>query len=146
MRQMPKMFYMIHLLTPLHTFLVIGRQAIYLSGNRSFGQKWETQFGLRLENTQLKGNSITYQEINRYNYLQFFPTLYLVYNPDQNKRYSLEYGRRINRPGFSSLNPFRFYSSPYNYTEGNPSLRPQYANSLDLKYGFKNALYAPSPF
>lgn len=115
-------------------------QALYISGNKKFGKdKWETQLGLRVEATQTNGNSLTYNQINKNNYTQLFPTAYITYAPNDNNTFSLNYGRRIDRPSYSDLNPFRWYTNPYSYFEGNPLLRPSYVNNIELNYIYKNA-------
>ena len=116
-------------------------QALYFSASKSLGKKWSSQVGLRFENTQIEGNSQTYSQVDKSNYHQFFPTVYLVYRADKDNVLSFDYGRRIQRPGFSSLNPFRFYSSPYNYTEGNPKLKPLFTDALSLRHGFKDKFF-----
>ncbi|MCW3465678.1 TonB-dependent receptor domain-containing protein [Chitinophaga nivalis] len=116
-------------------------EALYISGNRKFSRIWEAQAGLRMENTRIEGVSVTYNQVNTNNYLQLFPTFYLAYTPNKVHSFSASYGRRIERPGYASLNPFRFYSSPYNYSEGNPALAPQYANNIEIKHAFKEYLY-----
>lgn len=49
------------------------------------------------------------------------------------------YSRRINRPDYQRLNPFRYYIDPYTYEKGNPSLKPELTRSFELTYIFKNA-------
>lgn len=51
---------------------------------------------------------------------------------DYNIGYS--YSRRLTRPNYGSLNPFRFYRDPYTYEEGNPFLRPQYTHAFRLSH------------
>jgi len=116
-------------------------QALYFSASKNWGKKWSSQIGVRFENTQIEGDSKTYSQVDKNNYHQFFPTLYLVYKADQENILSFDFGRRIQRPGFSSLNPFRFYSSPYNYTEGNPKLKPQFTNTISLRHGYKDKFF-----
>ncbi|POR21323.1 hypothetical protein BWK58_12560 [Flavobacterium columnare] len=114
-------------------------QAVYISGNKSFDkEKWETQIGLRVENTQTMGNSITLNQINNINYTQFFPTLYLMYKINDNKSISINYSKRIYRPSFSNLNPFRWYTSNFSYSEGNPNLRPCISNNFELNFNYKD--------
>ncbi|SEM61473.1 Outer membrane receptor proteins, mostly Fe transport [Chitinophaga rupis] len=115
--------------------------AVYLSGDKQFRKKWQIQAGLRLEHTHTTGNSVTYGKENTNDYTQLFPTLFVSYAPDDIHSWVIDYGRRISRPGYASLNPFKFYSSPYNYTEGNPFLTPRYTDNVELKYGYKNILY-----
>ncbi|KAF2506897.1 TonB-dependent receptor [Flavobacterium zhairuonense] len=115
-------------------------QALYFAGNKKINAKWELQLGLRIENTQTEGNSITLNQINKNNYTKFFPTSYLTYTPNENHVYSLNYGKRIYRPNFKELNPFRWYSNPYAYTQGNPFLQPTYTHNLELNYSYKDYL------
>lgn len=41
--------------------------------------------------------------------LQLFPTAFLVYDVDKQSKVSLSYGRRIERPDYRSMTPFRFH-------------------------------------
>jgi iron complex outermembrane recepter protein len=50
------------------------------------------------------------------------------------------YGRRIDRPGYQSLNPFLFYIDPFTYEQGNPYLRPQFSNNFELTHIYKGKL------
>ena len=112
-------------------------QALYVSGSTQLG-KWELQAGLRAENTQFTGNSPTMDTIFKKSYFEIFPTVYITYNYNDKNSFYAEYGRRINRPGFEQLNPFRSYSSPYYYFVGNPELRPFFTNNLSLGYTYNN--------
>jgi outer membrane receptor protein involved in Fe transport len=120
-------------------------QALYFSGNKKINKQWEVQAGLRMEATQTKGASPTQVETNKKNYTQFFPTAYLVYAPNEAHIFSLNYGRRIERPGFESVNPFRIYNNKYQYQEGNPLLQPYYSHNVEFSYIVKqnwiNTLY-----
>lgn len=113
-------------------------QAIYFSAQKEFTEKWEAKIGLRLENTQLKGNSVTLNQENETNYTKLFPTAYLSFIPNDNHSFSLNYNRRINRPNYNFLNPFRWIASPYSYSEGNPYLQPSFSNNVEFEYIFKD--------
>src|SRR5690606_33475099 len=52
--------------------------------------------------------------------------------------FSLNYNRRINRPNYNFLNPFRWIASPYSYSEGNPYLQPSFSNNVEFEYIFKD--------
>ena len=54
-------------------------QALYISGNKKITDKWEIKLGLRVENTQTRGNSITLNQINTNNYIHFSYNLHPVY-------------------------------------------------------------------
>lgn len=113
-------------------------QAIYLNGAKKLNEKWETQLGFRLENTQTEGVSKTLNQKNTNSYTKLFPTFYLTYSLNEKNSFSINYNKRINRPSYNRLNPFRWYSNPFSYTEGNPFLQPSFSNNLELNYTFND--------
>lgn len=113
-------------------------QALYVSGNKNLSKKWDLQLGMRLESTQTKGYSETLNQTNKNDYIKLFPTFYLTYKPNENTTWGFNYNRRIDRPTYGDLNPFRFYSTSYNYSEGNPFLQPFFTNNIDISHTYKN--------
>jgi len=113
-------------------------QALYFSAQKDFWEKWEVKVGLRMENTQLEGNSVTLSQINKTHYTELFPNAYLSFEANDNHSFSLDYSRRINRPSYSSLNPAKWIGSPYYYEEGNPYLRPSFYHNIEFQYSFKD--------
>ena len=82
-----------------------NRQALFSSVKKTF-EKWKFQLGLRVEYTLTSGVSETSSKTSfRKSYLQFFPSVNIGYSLNENNSFDLTYGRRINRPGFSLLNP-----------------------------------------
>lgn len=114
-------------------------QSIYGSADKDFG-KWSIRMGLRMETTQTNGVSSTQAVAQKNNYMQLFPTFYLKHSLDTNSVLSFTYGRRINRPDYSLLNPARIYSSVNVYEEGNPFLKPSFSNNFELNYNYKDWL------
>ena len=94
--------------------------------------------GLRLENTNTKGFSLELNETNTNNYTKLFPSFYASYNKNDNNSFSLSYGKRIERPRFRDLNPFRVVISSNTYSVGNPFLRPSFIDSFEFKHTYKN--------
>lgn len=107
--------------------------AAYFSLGRDIG-KWSLKAGIRAEYTNLEGDSKATDEINTQEYLKFFPTAYAMYKPSDNHQIGLTYGKRIIRPQYSMLNPFRVYSTPYAYSTGDPALQPALAHNIGLQY------------
>jgi outer membrane receptor for ferrienterochelin and colicin len=56
-----------------------NNQAFYINGDKKFGEKWNFQIGLRLENTQKTGFSETLYQETVNDYLKLFPTFYASY-------------------------------------------------------------------
>jgi hypothetical protein len=100
------------------------------------------QLGLRLENTQSDGYSVTLQSRVKRNYTDLFPTVSAEHIfPDSNK-VGISYSRRISRPDYDDLNPFIWFIDKYTYGRGNPYLKPQYSNIIELSYTFKQKYIA----
>jgi len=109
-------------------------QALYLNVSKNI-KRWDFQFGLRGEYSQMDGVSVNERNQNRY--FQLFPTAFINYRASGQSIWSVNYGRRINRPAYRKLNPFRWYSNQYVYTEGNPFLKPSYNNNISLMHIYK---------
>jgi outer membrane receptor protein involved in Fe transport len=110
-------------------------QALYISATTSLGEKWSAQVGLRYEAIDIENFSKVLNQRNKIDYDEFFPTLYLQYDIDDDNSLYANYGRRIDRPSYSALNPFRFYYDSNKYSEGNPFLRPSFTNNVEIGYG-----------
>lgn len=119
-------------------------QALYFSFQRSLGKRWQSQFGLRYENTQTNSTTTAIDteqnQQNKFNYDQVFPSAYLMYTPNENNNLSLSYSKRIGRPDYWSLNPFRWYFSPFAILEGNPFLQPSFTDNIELAHTIKEHL------
>ncbi|MRI64589.1 hypothetical protein EDM00_11425 [Ornithobacterium rhinotracheale] len=113
-------------------------QALYIDFTKNFNEKWQTKLGVRLENTQTEGFSKTLNRNTERNYLEIFPTAYINYVKNENNIFNLSYSRRIDRPSFWELNPFKFYLNANSYAEGNPFLFPGIDDNIELKYIHKN--------
>ncbi|MBG6129384.1 hypothetical protein IWQ47_001313 [Aquimarina sp. EL_43] len=115
-------------------------QALYVNASKKINDKWEFQLGLRVENTLTEGFSETLNQTNTNEYLKFFPTAYISYQKNDNNIFSLNYGRRINRPGFRNLNPFRIYVNSNSFSEGNPFLQPSFTDTFEFNHTYNNTL------
>ncbi len=69
------------------------------------------------------------------------PSATVSYPIDKRQDLSFSYTRRITRPPFSQLNPFRFYLSALNYWIGNPYLDPSTTSQFKINYRFRSYLF-----
>ncbi|MFN4254093.1 MAG: TonB-dependent receptor domain-containing protein [Saprospiraceae bacterium] len=111
----------------------------YVNFARSFGKKWSTSVGLRAEKTDATGDLRAFvPELQEppvvLDYLSWFPNVGLTYQLSQQNSISLNAGRRINRPDYNVLNPFNSRLSELSYEKGNPFLRPEIVNNVELGY------------
>ena len=110
--------------------------AAYISAAKSFGTKWSVKIGLRGEYTYARGDWRSAGEKSTKSYFNIFPTAFVSYMPTEKWRLAASYTRRISRPGYSQLNPFRTYMSANSYTEGDPDLNPQFSDQVSLTVGY----------
>ena len=107
-------------------------------------KKWSLQTGLRLENTNYKGNQfgnpIKADSSFKKSYTGLFPTMFAGYKLNSKNEFGFSYGRRISRPDYESLNPFIFFIDKYTYEAGNPFLKPMYANVFELSHTYNKFL------
>jgi hypothetical protein len=114
--------------------------AAYLNVARDF-KKWSAQLGLRCEHTHVTGKQLVYNTKFVNDYIQLFPSAFLGYMINDKNGLELNYSRRIARPSYEQLNPFKFYLDPTTYKEGNPYLNPQTTESLELTHILKQKIY-----
>lgn len=110
--------------------------AVY--GNYIFeNKKWEVELGLRIEYVRIQydvnPNHIVYKS-DDYNYTQPFPNLRLAYKINDNNKISVFYNRRVDRPNEVDIRIFPKYDDAEIIKVGNPALRPQFTNSIELGY------------
>jgi len=111
----------------------------YVNYARQLGEKWSISAGLRAEQTDATGDLQAFlPELQEppveLNYLSWFPSGGLTWQAAQNHTLALNYSRRINRPDYNVLNPFNNQISQLSYEKGNPFLRPEIVNNLELGY------------
>lgn len=104
-------------------------------------KKWNAQLGVRIEKTDVEGNQLTSNNNFKNNYTNFFPTASYNYTINKNHSLGITAGRRIDRPGYNQLNPFRVFINTNTYREGNPFLKPQFTWSSELSYTLKKRYY-----
>jgi hypothetical protein len=101
----------------------------------------EFQVGLRGEHTNAEGNSITLKEIVNTKYLNLFPTVFLRRKLSESHNIGLSYSRRVDRPNYVTLNPFVYNIDLYSFSRGNPYLKPQFTDVMELSHVYKNKVY-----
>jgi hypothetical protein len=95
------------------------------------GEKFTFSAGLRAEQTNIIGVSSN-NEINKQDYLEFFPTVSLGWKISKRVSSSFNFKRSIQRPNYSNLNPFVYYLNDNTIVTGNPSLKPVITNAVSV--------------
>jgi hypothetical protein len=118
-----------------------GYQEYIGAGYLAYHAQWNKfnySLSLRAEHTRTIANSITTGNITEKKYTKWLPSLNLTYAINEGEQLSFNYTRRLTRPTFAMLNPFRFYYSPRHYWIGNPYLQPSTTDLIALSYSRKS--------
>lgn len=115
--------------------------SFYTTWSQNLG-KWQYNLGIRLEdyNVDTQFEEVSEPTFNFEDKLfNVYPSGFLKYSPGEDKKnaYQVSFTRRIDRPSLNQINPIRQLSTPQVIITGNPSLVPQFTNSVELNYSRK---------
>jgi len=111
--------------------------AYYLSASFKAFNFVDVKAGARYEYTV---NYTDFANTTIPNYGSFNPSIVVSHQIDDTQQIKMSYSHRIERPDYEELNPFVNRSDPYNISAGNPNLRPEIGNNIEIGYNrsFKN--------
>lgn len=110
------------------------------SAYANFGKQsglWSYQVGMRFENYIVKAlfNQVGESPGSfKDEIFTFYPSAFITYEASEKNSFNLSYSRRVDRPSIRQVNPIREWSSPTIDQVGNPELRPQFTNSVELNF------------
>ena len=107
--------------------------AAYINLSKDW-KHWGLQAGLRGEQTIAKGRQVINNDTFSRNYAQLFPSFTLTRHLTDKQDLGLTLSRRIERPSYEQLNPFRNYIDPTSIHEGNPYLNPALTYAIELNH------------
>ena len=102
-----------------------------------FHEKWDYTLGLGVEPSELtshamyafnKDTTLTQKVVN------FSPQFNINFNPRKGKRLRIVYRGSTSEPSLSQLQPVPDNSNPNYITRGNPSLKPEFDNNINVTY------------
>ena len=120
--------------------------AVYISVGKQFGEHWSVKLGLRGEYTFSHGDWKTADSVTNKSYFDPFPTAYVGYTSSplgklkQPISVSASYTRRIKRPNYWMMNPFKTYVDAYSYQKGNTELTPEFNNDVEVHFSWTQYL------
>ncbi|MES2761130.1 MAG: TonB-dependent receptor [Bacteroidota bacterium] len=107
----------------------------YINFRKEF-KKGTIGIGVRAENTEITGYNLTNGFKLTRSYLNFFPNLSFDYQLNEKHGIQFNYNRRLDRPNYSQLNPFKRFEDQYAVAAGNPYLNPQFSDNIDLVHTY----------
>ncbi|WP_299519792.1 TonB-dependent receptor [Winogradskyella sp.] len=109
--------------------------AAYSNYSKSW-DKWDLNIGLRAEQTNIEGESVSLNETNTQDYLNWFPNASLSHQVSDDVNIYGSYKRSITRPSYTNLNPFTFFINENTVVLGNPNLIPTYRDHYKIGINF----------
>jgi ferric enterobactin receptor len=98
---------------------------------------FDTKLGVRYERTNINSYfSNAQQQVAPPGYNTVVPSIFFSRKIGDKQTIKLSYVRRIERPDYRDLNPFVNTSDLKNVTRGNPYLRPELGNRVELGYSY----------
>ncbi len=110
--------------------------AVYGVFSGAINDKLSYKLGLRLEQTNSKGELFSNSANFTKSYLDYFPTVNISQKIGAADQLQFSFSRRITRPNIWRMNPFVRRNDARFYVMGNPDLNPEYTNSYELSYMF----------
>lgn len=99
--------------------------------------KWAGTFGLRYEDSFSEGRSVGIDTVLDRRIKKLFPSASLSRDIVAGLSGIFAYSYRLDRPRYSSLNPFRYSLDLYTYQKGNPELQPEFTHSMKFSLAFQ---------
>ncbi|QHI36156.1 Vitamin B12 transporter BtuB [Kordia antarctica] len=103
-------------------------------------ERFDVEAGLRAEQTdvsyKLDPQNTYYETNDAYDYFELFPSVRFTYKLNDKNKLSIFYNRRVDRPGEPELRIFPKYDDPELLKVGNPYLRPQFTNSVEIAHRY----------
>ena len=110
--------------------------AAYTKLNFNSGD-WSGAVGLRYEQSKSVGESLTIDSTLTRDISKLFPSFSLSKKLSSALTSTVSYSYRIDRPRYSTLNPFVYYLDPFTYEQGNPNIRPELTHSGKFTLSFE---------
>jgi len=112
--------------------------AAYFSLSKEWND-WSLSAGVRTEYTDAVGTLSNDPNPNVFDYFELFPTSSVEHRINDSHSLGISYSRRIERPTYSNLNPFKFFFNDNSFVSGNPDLKPAITELATLSYTVNNA-------
>jgi len=121
----------------------------YVSATFKIFRLLDIKTGFRDEYTQAKADFSNLGNYNIKPYNTIVPSMVISRTFKNKQTLKISYTHRIERPDYRDLNPFINASDPKNITTGNPDIRPEIGDKIELSFSqtFKNgATITPTLF
>ena len=104
----------------------------YAIAGMPIGESFNINGGVRWEKTILKGDETSSSSDFSNKSDNLFPNIAFSYSYSKNSTFKILYGKRIQRPSLYYLNPFRNNTDRTSQIQGNPRLKSEIINNIEI--------------
>ena len=101
---------------------------------RTNEKKYNYTIGIAVQPATIKSSSVTGKYDYSQNLVNYYPVIRFAYNFSRSRSFNVNYNGSTSQPSYSQLQPVYDYSNPQYITIGNPNLRPEFTNTLSMRY------------
>jgi hypothetical protein len=102
---------------------------------RTTEKKYNYTVGLAVQPATIRSNTYTGSKTSyTQNLVNYYPVIRFAYNYSKSRSLNVNYNGSTSQPSFTQLQPVRDISNPQYITIGNPELRPEFTNTLSVRY------------
>jgi hypothetical protein len=97
-------------------------------------KKVRLNIGNNIGITSFEQQDVLADTSSKRNFINWFPQASFTYSFNQQKRLFIRYNGNTSQPSIQQIQPIRTNDDPLNIVVGNPSLKPQFANNVNLNF------------
>ncbi len=100
---------------------------------RTNEKKYNYTIGLAVQPASITSNSVTGIDYTQH-LVNYYPVIRFAYNFSRSRSFNINYNGNTSQPGYSQLQPVTDRSNAQYLTTGNPNLKPEFTNTLSMRY------------
>ena len=101
---------------------------------RTNEKKYNYTIGFAVQPATIESNSTTTKSSYTQHLVNYYPVIRFAYNFSRSRSFNINYNGSTSQPSYSQLQPVTDHSNPQYLTVGNPGLKPEFTNTLSMRY------------
>ncbi|MCP9752056.1 outer membrane beta-barrel protein [Ferruginibacter sp. HRS2-29] len=101
---------------------------------RTTQKKYNYTIGFAVQPATIKSDSKSTNTKYSQNLVNYYPVIRFAYNFSRSRSFSVNYNGSTSQPSYQQLQPVYDYSNPQYITLGNPDLKPEFNNNVNIRY------------
>lgn len=101
---------------------------------RTTQKKYNYTIGFAVQPATIKSDSKSTNLKYSQNLVNFYPVVHFAYNFTRSRSFNVNYNGSTAQPSYQQLQPVYDYSNPQYITLGNPDLKPEFTNNINIRY------------